>query len=844
MMGALIQDIKFAIRVLAKSPGFTAVVVLSLGLGIGANTAIFTLIDAVMFKTLPVRKPERLVLFHNQPNEGTRVSRGGMGTGGRWDYYSYPLYVYLRDHNEFFDGLAAFRQGENLLSASFEGASAGSRVQQVNGHLVSGNYFSVLSVNAMLGRTLTPDDDQPGARPAAVISYGYWKQGFGSDPAAVGKVVDLNGTPFAVVGVMPPEFFGERVRRSPDLWLPLSTQPQVMLRESYLHDSGVMWLNLMGRLKPGVTLQQAQSALTVQLRQFLTGDMGSKISEDDRKEIRKSFIQLFPGSRGISGLRANYSATLQILMGVVALVLLIACANVANLLLSRSTVRHKEISMRMALGAGRGRLIRQMLTESLMLAGIGGALGALFAVWGVGVLVSRFAGHSSPLNVSPDLRVLGFTLGVCVLAAIFFGVVPALRATQLDLAPTLKSPSAGQGSDGRGWSLGKGLVSFQAALSLLLLVGAGLLVRTLQNLESAELGFNREHVLLVGIDPRLGGYKPEQLTPLYQRLQDGISVLPGVRSATLATYSPLSGTSSSSDISVQGHTPRKGENTDVNINVVGWKYFETIGTPLLLGREIGSQDTANSQAVAVINNTIARDFFGGQNPIGKRFGFGTDPKDSGDFEIVGVVADAKYRDQRQKPQRMVFLPVMQRKDSSSYIAELEVRTSGNPTAIVAEVRNAIGNMDRSLPITNVTTLSRQVDGSLGEERNISQLCGIFGLLALGLACVGLYGVMAYTVARRTSEIGIRMALGARSTEVLWMVLREALLLVLAGVAVGLPATLAASRLMSTMLFGLSPWDPLTIAFAALVLVAVATGAGYIPARRASRVSPLVALRYE
>ncbi len=842
-MGTLLQDLRYGLRMLARNPGFTAVAVLTLALGIGANTAIFSLVDAVMLKALPVQEPEQLVLFFEGPDEGMRIS-DGIGEGGRWKYYSYPLYEYLRDHNQLFQGICAFRLGEDRLSVSVAGRPSGESTPAAMGHLVSGNYFSVLGVSAILGRTLSPEDDRPGARPAAVISYGYWKQILGGDPAVVGKVVDLNGTPFTIVGVTPREFFGERVRRSPDFWLPMAVQPQIMLRESFLKDPDIYWINLMGRLNPGAMRQQAQAGVTVQLRQFLTAQAGSQISPRVRKEIEKSYISLAPGGPGISGLRERYSEPLHILMAVVALVLLIACANVANLLLSRAAARHKEISVRLALGASRVRLIRQMLTESLLMAGLGGALGAAFAAWGVRILVSKFAGPSSRLNVSPDLPVLGFALAVCALAAILFGLAPALRSTRVELAPALKAGSFSPGATGRRWSLGKGLVSFQAALSLLLLVGAGLFVRTLQKLEAEDLGFNRQHVLLVGIDPRLAGYKPAQLAPLYRQLLDRVNALPGVRSASLAAYSPMSGSSSTSNISAEGYTPPPGQDMNIHINVVSWKYFETVGTPILLGREMGLQDTASSPRVAVINATMAHDFFGNQNPIGRRFGFGDNPKHSGDIEIVGVAADAKYSNLRQKPEPMAFLPCLQDQGNAAYVWEVELRTVGDPRSAAAAVRSALAGIDKGLPATKLKTLSEQVDDSLEQERTISELSSFFGLLALTLACVGLYGVMAYMVARRTSEMGIRMALGARSRDVLRMMLREGLFLVLAGIAVGIPAAIGAGHLISSMLFGLTPSDPVTISLATLLLVAVAVLAGYLPARRASRVDPMVALRYE
>jgi len=843
-MGTMLQDLRYGLRMLARNPGFTAVAVLTLALGIGANTAIFSLLDAVMLKVLPVQKPDQLVLFFDGSNEGTRISRGGIGDGGRWRYYSYPLYDYLRDHNQFFQGICAFRLGEDRLSVSMAGRPPVESAQGVWGHLVSGNYFSVLGVNAILGRTLSPEDDRPGARPAAVISYGYWKQSLGGDPAVVGEVVGLNGTSFTIVGITPREFFGERVRRSPDFWLPIVMQPQVMIHESYLADPGVYWVNLMGRLKPGVVRQQAQAGVTVQLRQFLTSQQGSQISQHDRNEIEKSYISLAPGGPGISGLRERFEEPLHILMAVVALVLLIACANVANLLLSRAAVRHKEISVRLALGAGRLRLIRQMLTESLLVAGFGGVLGAIFAVWGVRILVSKFAGSSSPLNVSPDLRVMSFTMGICALAAILFGLAPALRSTRPEIATELKTGSSSPAGIGQRWNLGKGLVSFQAAVSLLLLVGAGLFVRTLRNLQTEDPGFNRQHVLLVGIAPRLAGYKPEQLASLYERLMARVISLPGVRMASLAAYSPMSGHSRSTNVSIEGYTPAPGQDMDVHTNVVGWSHFETVGTPIVLGRAIGPQDTATSPKVAVINVSTAHDFFGDQNPIGRRFGFGGDSKHSGDFEIAGVAADARYRSLRQKPERMVFTAAAQMQGDEAYVSELELRTLGDPRSVAIAVRNALARIDKGLPATTVTTLSEQVDDSLGQVRTVSELSSFFGLLALALACVGLYGIMAYVVARRTSEMGIRMALGARSRAVLWMMLREALFLVLVGIAVGVPAAIGAGHLISSQLFGLTPSDPITLSLSTLVLLAVAALAGYLPARRASRVDPMVALWYE
>jgi predicted permease len=833
-MLTLWQDLRYGLRLLRKSPGFTSVALLSLALGIGANTAIFTLVNAVLLKSLPVSKPEQLVLFAENTGEGTSV---GSPPDEQWVLYSYPAYRYLRDHNDAFESLSAFRSGEARLSVQ----SGGEAVERAQGHLVSGEYFSVLGVNAAMGRTLTPDDDRPAAPPAAVVSYGYWKQRLNCDPSVVGRNVLLNGTSFTIVGVTPPEFFGVRVRRSPDYWLPLAFQPQIEMRESALDDQKTYWLSLLGRLKSGVTIEQAQAGMNVLLHQFLTEQAGASLTEDRKKGIESSFITLSSGARGISGLRFFYSEPLRMLMAIVALVLLIACANVGNLLLSRSAARQMEISMRLALGANRGRLVRQLLTESVLLAVLGGALGVLLAQWGVSALVTLVA-RTSPIDVRPDGLVLGFTVGVSLLAGLLFGLTPALRASRTDLTTALKEKSA-RGTGGKlRMGLAPALIVSQVALSLVLLVGAGLFARSLLKLAHENLGFNRDSVLLVDVDPRLAGYKPAELIPRYRQLLERVGSLPGVEAATLATYSPISGTRRSSDVTVQGYA-RQSDEEDLIVSdmMVGPSYCETLGLPLLLGREIGLQDTEASSKVAVVNQAFAEYFFHGENPIGRRFGFGDDQKDSAGIEIVGVIGDAKYEDPREKPLRTVYRPILQAKD---YSANLEIRTQGDPLSMTSAVRSAIAQVDDKLPIVGVTSLEKQFSDSLQQERLIAQLVSFFGLLALLLACVGLYGVMANTVMRRTNEIGIRMALGAESRRILWMVLRETLVLVFIGIAIGIPAAIASARLVSSQLFGLTAADPLTLSAAALVLIGVAALAGYLPARRASRVDPIVALRYE
>ncbi len=839
-MGDFLQDVRFAARMLRKNPGFTVIAVFTLALGIGANTSIFTMINAVMLKSLPVQNPEQLVLFSDGNGEGT--STGDPPTG-EWSMFSYPVYEYFRDHNESFQGLCAFRSGEAHLSVRREVGQSGGAPERARGHLVSGNYFEVLGVSAVMGRTIASEDDTPTARPAAVISYNYWKQTLNSDPSIVGKSMALNGTPFTVVGVAPPEFFGERVRRSPDFWMPLAFQPQIELQESALTKQDMYWLNMMGRLKPGVGIEQAQAQANVALHQFLVEQAGATPSEDRLKSIENSYISLLSGAQGISGLRYYYSQPLHMLMAIVGLVLLIACANVGNLLLARASARQMEILIRLALGASRARLVRQLLTESVLLAILGGIAGILLAQWGVSVLVALVA-RTSPIDVSPDWLVLGFTLIISLLAGLVFGIAPALRASRADISGGLKDKSARVGGGRSRFGLAPMLVVSQVALSLVLLVGAGLFSRSLMALEREDLGFNRDNVLLLDLDSRAAGYKPAELETLYRQILDRVGGLPGVQSATLATFSPMSGTNRSSNISIQGYAPQPDEDMVVRDMLVGPRYAETLGLPVRLGREIGPQDTPASPQVAVVNEAFADHFFNGQNPVGQRFRFGDDPDKGNSIEIVGVIRDAKYGSAKEKPDRTAYRPILQVQDGSAYSSNLEIRTSGDPLQLASEVRSIIAQIDDKLPVEGITSLSDQIEQSFRQERLVAQLVSFFGLLALVLASIGLYGVMAQAVARRTNEIGIRMALGAQQGNILWMVLRETLLLVLAGIAIGVPVALLAARVIESQLFGMSPADPLTILLATTLLTVVAALAGYIPARRATKIDPMVALRYE
>jgi predicted permease len=836
-METLFKDLRYGVRGLLKRKGFAAIAVLTLALGIGANTAIFTLVNAVMLKSLPVEKPEELVLFSDATGEGTSVE--DTPRTGKWNLFSYASYEYFRNHNQSFQDIAALRSGSSRLSVRRPDAAAAARGA---GQLVTGNYFSVLGVRATRGRVLTNEDDKPGAAPAAVISHRYWEQELNSDPAVVGKNFIINGTNFTVVGVTPKEFFGERVRRPPDFWLPLSFQPQVELRESFLTNDQVYFLMVMGRLKPGTTIEQAQATTNLALQQFLTEQAGSKLTDERRKGIENTYAALVEGQGGISGLRRAYSKPLRTLMAMVGMVLLIACANVGSLLLSRAASRKAEISLRMALGATRWRIVRQLITESMLLALIGGVCGVLLAQWAVTVLVGLVA-KEAPLNTQPDAGVLLFTAGISILAGLLFGLIPAVQASRTNLAAAMKEKNRFRSGFLR-LSPSSLMVVLQVGLSMVLLTGAGLFARSLLKLQGEDLGFDRNNVLLLGIDPRLANYKPTELAPLYQQIIERLSTLPQVRNVSVATYAPLSGTRRSSSVKVSGYTPQPGEDMSTQDILTGPKYAETLGVPMLRGREIDQRDNASARQVALINQTFADRFFKDQNPIGRTFSFDDDSDQQQWIEIIGVVGDLKGEDAREKPEPTVYRPILQVQDQGAYACTIHIRTVSDPTPLTGQVRQMINQIDDKLPIFGVTTLNDQLHENLNQERLIAQLVSFFGALALILACIGLYGVMAHGVARRTSEIGIRMALGARGGNIAWMILRETLYLVLAGLVLGVPAALIVARLISTQLFGLSPTDPLTLVGAAIVLAVVAMLAGYLPARRAARVNPLNALRYE
>jgi len=833
--GGLVEDIRYGLRVLAKSPGFAAITILTLALGIGANTAIFSLFDSVLLQSLPVREPARLVFFTHITGEGT--SSGDLPIG-QWKLYSYESYEHLKKQPLPFESLAAVRSGEDTVSVHLADAQA----QLQAAHLVSGNYFETMGVSAMLGRTLEPSDDVPSATPVAVVSYGYWKQRLGASRNAVGKVVVVNDLPITIVGVAPAEFFGERVRRPVDYWVPLNFQPQIELQPSLLTQNDTYFLTLIGRLKPGATREQAQAASTIALRQFLTNKEGSKLSEDRRRQIGNSSVELVAGAGGVSRLRQLYSQPLHVLLWVVGLVLLIACANVGNLLLARAAARRAEISVRMALGATRRRLTRQLFTESILLALIGAGCGVLLAQWAVESLALLVA-KDSPIKPQLNAPVLLFTIGVTLIAGVLFGLAPALFAGRVDLITAIKSGSrtAAGASSRRKIGMSRILVISQIAVSLLLVVGASLLARSLLNLEHLPLGFKKDHVLLASLNPRLAGYKPETVAGYYEKLYERLNGLAGLRSVTLTDYTPFSGTRWYQDPTVQGYVPKPNENMRTETVDVGPGYPEALGMTLLQGKEIGMRDGPGAPLVVMVNQTFVRRFLGDGNPIGRRLGF--EGSKTADYEIIGVLSDARFDAPRESDaiDPMIFAALLQDQPPS---AEVVVRTAGDPRAASGELRQTAAEVDSNVPITAVQILSEQVAGNFDEQRLTSQLVGFFAGLALLLACVGLYGVVSQGVTRRTNEIGVRIVLGAQSGDVLRMVLGETATMLATGLAIGIPASFGAAKLISSQLFGLQASDPLSLALGIVILAAVGALAGYLPARRASHVTPITALRYE
>jgi predicted permease len=834
----MLQDLRYGFRMLLRHKGFTLVAVMSLALGIGANTAIFSLIDALMLRSLPVQEPDRLVLFGKAKSAGVTIGFPDSST----DLYSYPTYRAIRERNHVFTDLTAVHSFGSRVHGIVHDGNGAAELEQINAQLVSGTYFSVLGVMPQLGRLLTAEDDiSSGGHPFVVASDSWWRRRFGANPSVIGTTINIDKTAYTIIGVAPREFFGTTVGESPDIWVPLAMEEQLPPGWKGFTDQMFQSLYLIGRLGPGVAPDQAGAEANLLFKQILTEYAGPQPSEDRLENIEHARIDLTPAGLGLSELRRDFSLPLKVLMVVVGVVLLIACANIANLLMARATARRQEFTVRVALGARPLRIIRQLLTESLLLALLGGAAGVLLGSFGSNALLSMVSTGPQPIpiNVEPNLRVMVFTLIVSAFCAVVFGTAPASRASRVELNASLKSNRSSAASMTRSF-LGKSLLSSQVALSLLLLVGAGLFIRTLVNLESVDTGFNQDHVLLFQIDSDSIGYKEDaRLAGLYRDVEERVSSIPGVRAASFSLFAFNQGgwTSSASTRggSNEAHTVRNIRNNSVGLN-----FFEAMGLPLVAGRGFGAQDTEKSPKVAVISEAFARRVFPDVSPLGLRFGLGGIDK-SEDMEVIGIVKDAKYGDLMEEPQPMAYYPYTQQ---MNFLSNFEVNFSGDAAATIAETRRAIKEVNRDLPIVDVVRMSEHVGNSLVQQKLIARLSSFFGLLALLLASIGLFGIMSYSVARRTNEIGIRMALGAGRSDVVSLVLREGLAPVVVGIAIGLPASLAGGRLIASLLFGLKSTDPLTVGTATVVLIAVSCIAGYLPARKATRVDPMRALRCE
>jgi predicted permease len=833
LFDGLAGDLRYTLRVLRSKPSFTAVAVASLALGIGANTAIFTLIDTVLLRQLPVKDPAGLVMVSDPDASGvfTGTSRGRRGL------LSTQEFEQLRDRTVVFSGLLAAQAQPAPMEARLGQGPA----EQVVTEFVSTGYFRVLGVTPLAGATFD-------GNPAAVISHAFWWRRFGGDPAAIGRAITIRKTQLTIAGIMPPGFSGENVGSRPDIWVPLALQPQLMPGRDWLHDDyskveRVMWLHVMGRLKPGITRKEAAANVAVVFSQ-LVKQQAAAGNEERRRELLAQTVELSDGRKGASTLRGDASEPLLMLMGVVALVLLIACANIANLLLARAASRQKEIGVRVAMGAGRWRLVRQALTESTVLALAGGAAGLLVSVWGSGALVALTAGDSiNPLETHPDLRVLAFTAALSLATGILFGLAPALRIGAFNPGSALKENSRGLTESGRRLSAGRALVAGQVALSLVLLIVAGLFLRTLTNLKNVNLGYARDKLLTVRVDAVEAGYPLDRAGALYSTLLDRLRALPGVRAATFSENGLFGGTESGDEISVEGYKPDKPGGTSARFDQVGPDYFAAVGIPILLGRGIGPEDTASAPKVCVINEALARRFFGGRNPIGKHL---TDefPDTRSTFEIVGVSRNARDHQLRGEVPPRFYLPTTQSLGPGPAAVNFEIRTFADPGRMLQTVRRTIRDVDNNVSTRNAKTFDAVLDDSVEGDRAIAQLSGFFGGVALLLAALGIYGVLSYAIARRTNELGIRVALGAAPGQLLRMILRESLLLVAIGAVCGIPLAFAASRAISSRLYGLGMADPLTLAVAVAALGGVAMLAGFVPARRAARVDPVVALRSE
>jgi predicted permease len=849
-METLFQDLRYALRQLRKAPGFTITAVMTLALGIGANTAIFTLVQGILLRTLPVSNPAQLYRIGDTDN--CCVNGGYVRDNGDFDIFSYDLYLHLKESAPEFEQLAAMQAGQPEFSVR-RGNEMG---KSLHGEFVSGNYFSTFGVGAFLGRGLGETDDTPASAPATVVSYSTWRTEFYSDPSLVGSTINIQARPFTVVGVAPPGFFGDRVTDTPpDFWMPLATEPYVEGDNSILHHADLHWLYALGRVRPGTSIGALQAKLSVALRHWM-GTRQVYTENGGAAEIPKQHVVITPDGGGIQNLQQEAGQGLKMLMILAGVVLLIACANIANLLLAQATTRSADLAMRTALGAGRHRLIRQILTETVLLSCIGGLAGLAVAYGGSRVILALAFPDATnlPVDASPSWSVLGFAFLVSLVTGVLIGSAPVWFSFHTHPVEALRG--ANRSTKDRSSLPQKAMVVMQAALSVVLLAGAILMTKSLTNLEKQNFGVATANRYVLHLDPAGAGYTPERLPGLYRQLEDRFSALPGVASIGLALYSPLEGDNWSDCIIQQGHpAPRPGDKCNATWDRVNPHFLDTIGVPILRGRGITDQDTATSQPVAVVNQTFVKRFYPNEDPLGKHFGVDL-PEYSSSFEIVGVFADFKMNNPRE-PVRPVFLrPLPQRytgfkepeivtgETRSLYIDSILLSFSAPQQNVEGLLRRTLADIDPNLTVVDLRPFEAQVVGNFNEERIIARLTSLFGILALILASVGLYGVMSYFVARRTSEIGVRMALGASRSGVLALVLRGALWQIFVGLAVGIPAALLAGQLMASQLYGVGSYDPIAFAGATLILGLCATAAGFIPASRAASIEPMRALRTE
>jgi predicted permease len=837
----LVQDIRFGLRQLRKSPGFTSIALLSLALGIGANTAIFTLVNAILLRPLPVQNPSELVLFGDGRAQGLTFSV----PDGKWQLFSYSFFHDFRRQATSYAGIAAVNSNQFASKASI----AGSAYQTTHVDLVSGSYFPVLGVPAFLGRTIIEaDDTAPGAGPVAVASYAWFQRHFNGDPSALGKTIRIQSHDYTLIGVARPGFSGVTVARSTDLWIPLSMETEMSPGQNGLANRFFQSLQLIGRLKPDVKPAQASSETNLLFKQIMRDYLGPQPSQKHIEDIAHAGVELTPGRRGNSSLRVAFSLPLKILMTIVALVLLIACANIANMLLARGVARTREVAVRMALGASRGRVVFQLLVESVLLS-VSGAVAGLALAWKASILLLQMATPGPgpvPLNLTPDLTVLAFTLGLTVLTALLFGCLPALRATGIEFTPALKDGRGSSWVSARG-TLARSLIVGQIALSVLLLVVAGLFVRSLIHLTSIDTGFDKRNVLVFSLDSstaNLSHHSPDEIRSVHlqEQIESRVQAIPGVQSDSFAFFTFNQG--NWSDLVLFQGVPRTPENADqVFFNNVGNGFFSTMGIPLLAGHAFTARDTQNSPKVAVINESMARRFFPKGSAVGHRFAVGETPDHPGEIEVIGVVKDAKYNALDEGSLQAAYFPCTQ---NAGFYGSFAVRyaSGANRREIIARVRNSIAEINPNILVDGVTGLDDQVNQSIATQSLIARLTSFFGFIAVFLACIGIYGLLCYSVARRSCELGIRLALGAQSRMLLWLVLRESLLLLIIGLAIGIPIALSSTRILKSLLYELSPLDPAAITTAVAAVVVMTLAAAWLPARRATKINPIQALRAE